>query len=58
MVLVDVRANAFPVERLRGAAHWDELRDRARLLPWNPEIPPSASAHARYFGAVAEVLGA
>jgi iron complex transport system substrate-binding protein len=58
VVLVDVRANAFPVERLRGVAPWDELRARARLLPWNPEIPPSAPAHTRFFDAVAEVLGA
>ncbi|MFF3285946.1 ABC transporter substrate-binding protein [Streptomyces sp. NPDC003023] len=58
VVLVDVRSNAHPVERLRGAAHWDAIEAGARLLPWNPEIPPSAAAHTRFLDAVAEALEA
>lgn len=56
LVLVDARSNAFPVDRLRGAAHWDAVAAGARILPWNPELPPSPGAHARFFDAVAEAL--
>lgn len=58
VVLADVRSNAFPLERLCGVADWDVIESRARLLPWNPELPPSAAAHARFFDAVAEALEA
>ncbi|GGW26142.1 ABC transporter substrate-binding protein [Streptomyces xantholiticus] len=58
VVLADVRSNAFPLERLRGVADWDAIESRARLLPWTPELPPSAAAHARFFDAVAEALEA
>ncbi|MEU0372456.1 ABC transporter substrate-binding protein [Streptomyces sp. NPDC006283] len=58
VVLTDVRSNAFPVERLGGVGDWEAIAAGARLLPWNPEIPPSATAHARFLDAVAEALEA
>ncbi|UYQ65225.1 ABC transporter substrate-binding protein [Streptomyces peucetius] len=56
IVLADVRSNAHPVAQLRGVPDWEAIEARARLLPWNPETPPSARAHARFFDAVAAAL--
>ncbi|MEW2636314.1 ABC transporter substrate-binding protein [Streptomyces sp. NPDC048389] len=58
IVLADVRSNAHPVDRLRGLPDWDAIEAGTRLLPWNPETPPSARAHARLFDAVAAELEA
>ncbi|MEV6552449.1 ABC transporter substrate-binding protein [Streptomyces sp. NPDC051597] len=56
IVLCDVRVNATPVERLRSDPHWQTIEDRARVLPWNPEAPCSAPAHARFFARVADAV--
>ncbi|WP_406342004.1 ABC transporter substrate-binding protein [Streptomyces sp. NBC_00648] len=56
IVLSDVRVNATPVEQLRADAHWRTIEDRARVLPWNPETPCSARAHARFFALVADAV--
>ncbi|NEB73934.1 ABC transporter substrate-binding protein [Streptomyces sp. SID14478] len=56
VVLVDARANAAPRGQYAGDAQWAAVAERAVVLPWNPEIPASAVAHAGFFGGVAEVL--
>lgn len=56
IVLCDVRVNANPVERLRSDPHWRTIEDRARVLPWNPEAPCSAAAHARFLARVADAV--
>ncbi|MEV1023782.1 ABC transporter substrate-binding protein [Streptomyces sp. NPDC050264] len=56
VVLVDARANAAPPERYAGDAQWAAVAERAVVLPWNPEIPASAAAHAAFFDGVAEAL--
>ncbi|ONK15956.1 ABC transporter substrate-binding protein [Streptomyces sp. MP131-18] len=56
IVLTDVRSNAAPPQDLAGSDAWTALRDTAAFLPWNPEIPGSALAHARFFDGVAEAL--
>ncbi|WP_093800764.1 ABC transporter substrate-binding protein [Streptomyces sp. Wb2n-11] len=48
IVLADTRANATPLDAAR-------LGD-ARVIPWNPELPASHAAHARFFTQVADVL--
>lgn len=58
IVLADVRANALPLERLGGIEAWEALAGRARVVPWNPEIPCSATAHARFFDTVADAARA
>ncbi|MET7620773.1 ABC transporter substrate-binding protein [Streptomyces sp. NPDC005408] len=59
IVLTDVRANALPVDRLAGIEEWQSAAGgAARLVPWNPEIPGSHVAHARFFDAVADALEA
>ncbi|GGX19622.1 hypothetical protein GCM10010353_38360 [Streptomyces chryseus] len=48
IVLADTRANAAPVDTTRLGS--------ARVIPWNPELPASSAAHARFFGRVAKAL--
>ncbi|MFI7383917.1 ABC transporter substrate-binding protein [Streptomyces sp. NPDC049813] len=56
VVLVDARANAAPPEQYAGDARWAAVAERAVVLPWNPEIAASATAHAAFFAQVAQVL--
>ncbi|MEW2554837.1 ABC transporter substrate-binding protein [Streptomyces zhihengii] len=58
VVLLDVRANAAPPERLARTAGWREIEARARIVPWNPELPCSARAHDAFFRTVARALTA
>jgi iron complex transport system substrate-binding protein len=58
IVLSDVRANALPVDRLGAIEAWQPAAGGARLVPWNPEIPCSHLAHARFFDAVADAVEA
>lgn len=52
VVLGDVRAHASVWEDALAA-----LGHRpAAAVPWNPELPPTAAAHARFFDQVAEAL--
>ncbi|AZM58132.1 ABC transporter substrate-binding protein [Streptomyces sp. WAC 01529] len=48
LVLTDVRSNAADLG--------EALGDGVRTLPWNPELPPSAQEHARFFTALTEAL--
>lgn len=48
IVLTDTRAHAGPTD--------PALARTTRLLPWNPELPPSPDAHARFLTGVAEAL--
>ncbi|MEU7647112.1 ABC transporter substrate-binding protein [Streptomyces huasconensis] len=48
LVLTDVRSNA--------ARLGDALGPGIRTLPWNPELPPSAQEHARFYTALADAL--
>ncbi|MFD9794636.1 ABC transporter substrate-binding protein [Streptomyces sp. NPDC059070] len=56
IVLRDVRVNATPVEDLRADPYWRAIEDRSQVLPWNPEAPCSARAHARFFAGVADAI--
>lgn len=58
IVLSDVRTNALPVDRLGTIEAWQPAAGGARLVPWNPEIPCSHLAHARFFDAVADAVEA
>ncbi|MGW7359090.1 ABC transporter substrate-binding protein [Streptomyces sp. NPDC054802] len=58
IVLADIRSNAHPLARLDGVPDWEAVAAGSRLLPWNPETPPSARAHARVLDAVAGELEA
>ncbi|MFC9425953.1 ABC transporter substrate-binding protein [Streptomyces sp. NPDC056987] len=58
IVLADVRANAAPREALQDNPHWRALGERARIVPWNPEVPASHRAHARFLDTVTEALAA
>ncbi|MET9517572.1 ABC transporter substrate-binding protein [Streptomyces sp. NPDC002994] len=51
VILADTRANASPLD----AARLGNARD-ARVIPWNPELPASSAAHARFFTRVCEAL--
>ncbi|OEJ39140.1 ABC transporter substrate-binding protein [Streptomyces agglomeratus] len=48
VVLADTRANAAPLEAARLGS--------ARVIPWNPELPASSAAHARFFTRTAQAL--
>ncbi|MGW6534983.1 ABC transporter substrate-binding protein [Streptomyces sp. NPDC055051] len=52
LVLYDSRAHANMPDGP------ERLPAGARLVPWNPEIPPSPAAYARFFWALAEALAA
>ncbi|WP_030755318.1 ABC transporter substrate-binding protein [Streptomyces griseus] len=52
LVLYDSRAHAT---RPEGP---ERLPAGARAVPWNPEVPPSPAAYARFFRALAEALTA
>ncbi|MFF2505707.1 ABC transporter substrate-binding protein [Streptomyces sp. NPDC058067] len=56
IVLVDSRVNAAPPGQYAADPHWRSVAAGARLLPWNPELPASESAHARFFDQVAQAL--
>ncbi|MFE9533720.1 ABC transporter substrate-binding protein [Streptomyces sp. NPDC006691] len=56
IVLADVRSNAAPLDTLGSNASWRALEGSARVVPWNPESPCSARAHAAFLGAVADAL--
>ncbi|MFI0235241.1 ABC transporter substrate-binding protein [Streptomyces sp. NPDC016845] len=56
VVLVDARANAAPRESYAGDARWAAVAERAKVLPWNPEIAASAAAHAAFFETVTRAL--
>ncbi|MCX4547546.1 MULTISPECIES: ABC transporter substrate-binding protein [unclassified Streptomyces] len=58
IVLADVRANAAPLDTLRAVEGWQRIGAGARVMPWNPESPGTARAHARFFGAVADAVEA
>ncbi|WP_267243444.1 ABC transporter substrate-binding protein [Streptomyces sp. PR69] len=60
VVLADVRCNATPPGELDAAAAdgWHRLRRDAVVLPWNPEAPVSARAHARFLTRVADAVEA
>lgn len=58
IVLSDVRGNAARPAEFQDHAGWRELSAAAVILPWNPELPPSALAQARFFDTVAEALEA
>ncbi|MFI0979524.1 ABC transporter substrate-binding protein [Streptomyces sp. NPDC021093] len=49
IVLADVRANAAPLDPSR-------LGPDLRILPWNPELPASSTAHTGFFDGIAEAL--
>ncbi|WP_254705476.1 ABC transporter substrate-binding protein [Streptomyces vilmorinianum] len=49
LVLYDSRANAVGPEVFPPVGH-------ARVAPWNPEMPPSPAAYARFFAALTEEL--
>jgi len=57
VVLTDVRANAARPEEMKSAA-WRVLEAEVTHVPWNPEVPCSALAHARFFDGVADALEA
>ncbi|MGX1882619.1 ABC transporter substrate-binding protein [Streptomyces sp. NPDC055287] len=48
IVLADTRANATPLDPA-GLGN-------ARVIPWNPELPASSAAHARFFSRMAAAL--
>ncbi|MFD8567716.1 ABC transporter substrate-binding protein [Streptomyces sp. NPDC059639] len=58
VVLLDARANAAPEAQYAGDAHWAAVAERAVVLPWNPETPASAAAHAAFFERLTEALRA
>ncbi|MDH2390200.1 ABC transporter substrate-binding protein [Streptomyces sp. HNM0663] len=60
IVLADVRCNATPSGELDATAAdgWRRLRADAEVLPWNPEAPVSARAHARFLTRVADAVEA
>ncbi|MFD7921672.1 ABC transporter substrate-binding protein [Streptomyces sp. NPDC059740] len=55
VVLADARAHAAPAAQLTGPPG---TRMAAAVLPWNPEPPASAPAHARFLDTVAAALEA
>ncbi|MBD0744547.1 ABC transporter substrate-binding protein [Streptomyces sp. CBMA152] len=58
IILSDIRVNATPIEELRADPHWRSIENRSQVLPWNPEAPCSARAHARFFALVADAVAA
>ncbi|MFF3325533.1 ABC transporter substrate-binding protein [Streptomyces sp. NPDC002889] len=56
VVLTDVRANALPLKELGAVEAWQPVATRARLVPWNPELPCSALSHTAFFDAVAQAV--
>ncbi|MFI2454269.1 ABC transporter substrate-binding protein [Streptomyces sp. NPDC019539] len=58
VLLVDARANAYPLDALDGNPAWREAVSGAQVVAWNPEAPCSDGAHARFFDRVADAVGA
>ncbi|MGD6742559.1 ABC transporter substrate-binding protein [Streptomyces sp. BH106] len=56
VILSDARANAAPRAQYAADPHWASVAERAPVLPWNPEVPASARAHAALFDQVAGAL--
>jgi iron complex transport system substrate-binding protein len=56
VVLADTRANAVPLADLAGVPGWRRLTAGARVLPWNPELPPAPGAYAGFLRSVADAL--
>jgi iron complex transport system substrate-binding protein len=56
VVLRDHRANAAPSSAYGSDPAWEAVTERAVVLPWNPEIAPSAAAHARLYRSVTDAL--
>lgn len=58
VVLVDSRANAVWPEGSEAYPEvWRAVVGGSRVVPWNPETPPSAVAFGRFFREVAAALG-
>ncbi|WP_234313877.1 ABC transporter substrate-binding protein [Streptomyces sp. NBRC 109706] len=57
IVLTDVRANAARPDVFGNTDGWRALADAAVVVPWNPELPPSRSAQARFFETLADAIG-
>ncbi|MEU2260755.1 ABC transporter substrate-binding protein [Streptomyces sp. NPDC019645] len=58
VLLVDARANAYPLDALDGNPAWREAASGAQVVAWNPEAPCSDGAHARFFDRVADAVQA
>ncbi|WP_037908802.1 hypothetical protein [Actinacidiphila yeochonensis] len=58
LVLADCRANAVPVAELADLPAWQRLTRDARVLPWNPELPPAPGASAAFIRSVTAALRA
>ncbi|MZD05741.1 ABC transporter substrate-binding protein [Streptomyces sp. SID5785] len=56
VVLRDHRANAAAPAAYGSDPAWGSVTERAVVLPWNPEIPPSAAAHAEFYRSLTAVL--
>lgn len=56
VVLADVRSNATPLGELRDSPDWRAIESRAEVVPWNPEAPCTALAHARFLTAVVDAI--
>jgi iron complex transport system substrate-binding protein len=56
LVLADCRANAVPVAELAEVPAWGRLTRAARVLPWNPELPPAPGAVAAFLRSVTAAL--
>ncbi|WP_051941190.1 hypothetical protein [Phaeacidiphilus oryzae] len=54
VILADTRVNAAPSPS--DSPGWTELTSAARVVPWSPETPCSAAAHAAFFRSVAAAL--
>ncbi|UED87352.1 ABC transporter substrate-binding protein [Streptomyces profundus] len=57
IVLTDVRANAARPDVFEHTDGWRALASSAVVVPWNPELPPSRSAQARFFDTLAGAIG-
>ncbi|MET8471332.1 ABC transporter substrate-binding protein [Streptomyces sp. NPDC006422] len=56
VLLVDARVNAAAPSDYAADPHWSAVSEHATVLPWNPETPASAHAHAALFDRVAGAL--
>lgn len=58
LVLADSRTHATPPSTLGAHPMWQALTASAVVLPWNPELPPSPRACARFLRTVTTALRA
>ncbi|MFI7337645.1 ABC transporter substrate-binding protein [Streptomyces sp. NPDC050085] len=56
VILLDTRANAAPRDEYATDPAWAAVAQRATILPWNPELPSTATAHAGFFEGVAKSI--